>query len=312
MPRLFICYRREDGAGHAGRLADALEQAFGADSVFRDVDDIAPGAEFAPVIERGLADVVAVLVVIGPGWLNAAGPRGRRLDEADDLVRREIELALAADKPVLPVLVGGAAMPAAAALPPSLRPLAERQALVLADTAWRDDFARLRLVLEPLLAVGGAERPGVRRTVTAALTLFGLLLAGLLWWQLGNRKPPPDEVAAFAGVWEARVIYPWGDSYDERFEFALHGRELVGQASFLGVPRTIVSGRAEDGHIEFATVSTELSGADAPPRELRHRYRGTLPGRDAAGGGLRMTMESSGGFSDSPPVSFVARRRVAP
>jgi len=37
MPGLFINYRRDDQPGYAGRLADALESAFGADKVFRDI-----------------------------------------------------------------------------------------------------------------------------------------------------------------------------------------------------------------------------------------------------------------------------------
>ena len=95
MPSVFISYRRDDSAGFAGRLADALEQRLGAGAVFRDVDDIQPGADFEAVIARGLDQVRAVLVVIGPGWLDAAVDGQRRLDRADDFVRREVEQALA-------------------------------------------------------------------------------------------------------------------------------------------------------------------------------------------------------------------------
>ncbi len=102
---MFISYRRDDSAGFAGRLTDALERRFGADSVFRDVDDIAAGADFGVVIEQALQQVQAVLVVIGPGWLEAAADGRRRLDQADDFVRREVESALASGKPVVPILV---------------------------------------------------------------------------------------------------------------------------------------------------------------------------------------------------------------
>lgn len=308
MARLFVSYRREDSAGHAGRLADALERAFGADSVFHDVDDIAPGAEFARVIEAGLTDVVAVLVVIGPGWLQAAGKGGRRLDEADDFVRREIELALAADKPLLPVLVGAAAMPAATDLPPSIRALAQRQAIALRDTTWADDFARLRAALAPLLAVGGAENARVRRLV--ALALAGVLLAsgGLLWWRWQARAPVQDD-AAFAGKWQARVTYGWGDSHDERFELTVQAGEVIGQASFLGVARTIVAGRVTGQRIDFETRSMEVVGSD-PPHELQHHYRGLLAPADARGEGatMNMTLDIRGSTYPSPPVSFIARR----
>lgn len=36
--RVFISYRREDSAGHAGRLADHLLERLGAGSVFMDVE----------------------------------------------------------------------------------------------------------------------------------------------------------------------------------------------------------------------------------------------------------------------------------
>ena len=119
MPCLFVSYRREDSAGFAGRLTDALEQRFGVGSVFRDVDDIQPGEDFEAVIERRLHDAKAVLVLIGPGWLAASAAGERRLDHPQDFVRREIELALGSGRPVVPILVGGASMPEAAVLPAS-------------------------------------------------------------------------------------------------------------------------------------------------------------------------------------------------
>lgn len=309
MTRLFVSYRREDSAGHAGRLADALERAFGEDSVFRDVDDIAPGADFARVIETGLADVVAVLVVIGPGWLNAAGAAGRRLDEADDFVRREIELALAADKPLLPVLVGGAEMPAAASLPPSIRGLAQRQAIAVRDTAWADDFARLHAALAPLLAVGGVEDKRVRRLVALALTGVVVLAAAFGWWRWRARPPARDDAAAFVGRWVAKVTYGWGDSHDEQFDLAVQAGEVIGQASFLGVPRTIVAGRVSGQRIDFETRSVEVVG-DGPSHELQHHYRGLLspPAEPGERASMHVTLESRGSPFPSPPVSFIARR----
>jgi hypothetical protein len=43
LPKVFISYRREDTPGHAGRLYDRLQQEFGADNVFIDVDTLLPG-----------------------------------------------------------------------------------------------------------------------------------------------------------------------------------------------------------------------------------------------------------------------------
>ncbi len=43
MPKIFISYRRNDSAGHAGRLCDHLTGHFGHGQVFMDVDTIRPG-----------------------------------------------------------------------------------------------------------------------------------------------------------------------------------------------------------------------------------------------------------------------------
>ena len=190
MPSVFISYRRDDSAGFAGRLADALEQRLGAGAVFRDVDDIQPGADFEAVIARGLDQVRAVLVVIGPGWLDAAVDGQRRLDRADDFVRREVEQALASGKPVVPVLVGGATMPAANALPIALRGLANRQALVLDDASWSADLARLGAVLTQWVAPPAASARSPRRRWLVALLALGLAVGGWLLWS--NRAPGPE------------------------------------------------------------------------------------------------------------------------
>src|SRR5215471_10630069 len=50
-PRIFISYRRDDSSGHAGRLYDALADHYGSESVFMDVDTIAPGSDFAEAID---------------------------------------------------------------------------------------------------------------------------------------------------------------------------------------------------------------------------------------------------------------------
>lgn len=138
--RVFLSYRRDDSAGHAGRLYDRLVESLGRGAVFIDVATIPPGAYFARIIARRIADAESVLVVIAPEWLDARDAAGRRrLDLPDDFVRREIEMALAQHKRVIPVLVGGAAMPAEAELPPSLRGLATLNAVVITHANFERD-----------------------------------------------------------------------------------------------------------------------------------------------------------------------------
>jgi len=89
--------------------------------VFIDVASIEPGVDFAEVITRAVGSCDVLLAVIGPGWLTAPDEAGqRRLDDPDDLVRLEVEAALARDVRVIPVLVEDATMPRRKDLPEDL------------------------------------------------------------------------------------------------------------------------------------------------------------------------------------------------
>src|SRR5215475_8402461 len=120
MASIFISYRREDSGGHAGRLCDRLTARFGGDRVFMDIQDIHPGQNFAASIEDTIATCDCVIAVIGPRWLETVK---KRAQSADDFVRHEIGAALKRHVAMVPVLVGGARMPATAELPPELAEL---------------------------------------------------------------------------------------------------------------------------------------------------------------------------------------------
>jgi hypothetical protein len=146
--RIFINYRREDAAGFAGRLSDTLAAYFGPDRVFRDISGIDYGDDFEQVIDSKLAESGAVLVLIGDKWSLVTGRDGRRrLDDPGDYVLREISAALRGGVPVVPVLIGNAAMPRPEELPEGLRDLARRNAITVTDERWDFDVARLAKVL---------------------------------------------------------------------------------------------------------------------------------------------------------------------
>ena len=123
MESVFLSYRREDSAGYAGRLAEHLDSVFGHGRVFMDVQDIAPGQDFAAAIENTISACQAVVVVIGPRWVSDLQERAGR----DDFVLQEVGAALRRNATVIPVLVGGAAMPSAAELPAGIAQLSRRQ-----------------------------------------------------------------------------------------------------------------------------------------------------------------------------------------
>jgi TIR domain len=123
-PKVFICYRRADTADVAGRIRDRLV-ALGVTDVFMDVESIALGRDFREAVASAIDESDAVLVVMCPAWLGIPDSQGqRRLDQEEDPVRVEIETAFSRRKRVIPLLAGGALMPAAADLPEAIRSFA--------------------------------------------------------------------------------------------------------------------------------------------------------------------------------------------
>jgi TIR domain len=175
--RIFISYRREDAAPAAGWLFERLTAHFGPRQVVKDVDLDLPGRSAAEVIAAAVASCDALVVLIGRQWLTAAGPDGvRRLSNPGDSVRLEIEAATARDIQVIPVLVNGADLPQAGALPPSLVGLAREDELELSPNRAEADVVWLLEVLDRTVAerqaaqassAGSAGSVGDQRTVTA-------------------------------------------------------------------------------------------------------------------------------------------------
>ena len=200
MTAIFISYRRSDSAGFAGRLADDLEETLGHAAIFRDINDIAAGERFDIAIQHRLQSVDTVLVVIGPNWCARRQDGSRRIDDPDDFVRLEIVVAIASKKPIIPVLVGGAAMLAPKDLPDDLVPLSRFQAIEVTDARWDYDLKRLVSALEPAIQRSGRHnhRPTVRQNLkTMVVALFLLTAVGgsvFLWYM--NRTPD------VFGIWE--------------------------------------------------------------------------------------------------------------
>lgn len=158
MPVIFISYRREDTAGHSGRLFDRLREQFGRDHVFLDMVGIEAGVDFVERIDKAIGSCDVLLAVIGREWLNCRDKEGRRrLDNPDDFIRAEISSALQGNVRVIPVLVEGAEMPSADALPEELKRLTRRHAVEIRDSRWDADIEALIAALRKEDS-GGARR----------------------------------------------------------------------------------------------------------------------------------------------------------
>lgn len=168
---IFICYRRDDAAGHAGRLFDRLSAHYSG-RVFMDVDGIQPGQRWADVIQQTIGSCDVAVVLIGPRWLVPATDGRPRLFSPDDVVRSEIATALDRHIKIVPLLVGGAAVPVASQLPADVVPVLDWQVMRVDDDEFQHDTDRLIAALSGHLGEAAPERqvePSSRSAGAAAI-----------------------------------------------------------------------------------------------------------------------------------------------
>ena len=174
--RAFISYRRDDTSGYAGRIYDRLQRRFPG-QIFMDVTDIRAGVDYVELIEREVRISSVLVALIGRHWLD-----GNRLQDTDDLVNREIALALKNDVSVIPVLLRGAHMPSVSELPEDLKGLARKNAVEVGETTFDRDAEALIRALEPKL---GNKK--LRRRLLAATASLVLLVGIAVGVYIKNR-----------------------------------------------------------------------------------------------------------------------------
>lgn len=181
--KIFISYRRKDFAGAtvAELLYDALAKRFSGKRVFMDIGSLKGGDPFREDIAAALALCRALLIVIGPQWLDATDEHGRRrLDDPSDIVRWEIFTALRRGILVIPVLVQGTPLPRKEELPDALKPLSEYQAAVIQSGRMDEDIEELVGLLRRRLRRLGRR---IRRAVAVAeVELLGVTITLLCFF----------------------------------------------------------------------------------------------------------------------------------
>ncbi|MFE2018062.1 toll/interleukin-1 receptor domain-containing protein [Streptomyces sp. NPDC059499] len=209
MGGVFINYRRSPRATDAvHRLRHRLGRHFGDAQVFLDTSSMLPGSRYPNDLRARVHDCEVLLVTIPEGWLEARDPTGARsLDRPGDWVRHEIELALAAGKTVIPLLLDAAEPPSPELLPTSIRDLSLRQAHRLPSDDWDASVEELIASLETLVAsewvpavlseVRAPRRPG--RLLGWATGLIATALCVLVPWAAtatGPSSNPDDDPVA--------------------------------------------------------------------------------------------------------------------
>jgi hypothetical protein len=169
---VFINYRREDSEGDTRAIYNRLAAETDAGNLFLDVEAIGAGENWRTSIDNTLKKVQAVLVIIGPHWLELLN--ARIAAKAFDPVRMEIAASL--NKPgvqVIPVIVNGARLPAQDALPEDVRGLTDLNAIEVRGSTWTTDVARL---IKALRQSGALPTSRMRWIIRAALAAVAMVL----------------------------------------------------------------------------------------------------------------------------------------
>jgi hypothetical protein len=303
MANIFISYRRDDSGGHAGRICDRLTARFGNARIFMDLQDIAPGQNFAQSIDEMIATCDCVMAVIGPRWLEAIQ---RRAPGAEDFVQHEIAAALRRDITVIPVLVGGARMPAAEHLPPAMSALRYRNAFEVRDERFDDDVARLGDAINALGVGDDSGLPSMRRhpravrraPFIAVAGLVAAVAAGYLMLrsaQTGTTIAPADPAPALDGEWIADIQKEGQPSFRIRLTFVAAGDSITGVVRYPTGDAPILDARLAGRVLTFHT--SHVPQFESTPAAIRYQA-------EVGGDEIRFTTTDDYGIGKG-----VARRR---
>ena len=181
--KIFVSYRRDDVAGDARGIRDALTAKLGKAHVFMDVDNLLAGQRFDRKLDEALEACDVLIAVIGPRWMDLLA--ARTSGGARDYVRAEIAAALKRGIVVIPVRVGQEGrmppLPRGDDLPEDIRDLVLHQKHDVAHERFGRDMADLILAIQ---TVRRGERNAVPwGKIAAAGAVVALLAGGVLVYQ---------------------------------------------------------------------------------------------------------------------------------
>jgi hypothetical protein len=152
--KIFISYRRDDSAYATGWIYDRLGAVFGKDNIFLDVDSIDYGVDFSKFIQDTMQKCFAVLVVIGPSWVDILNDRGRKKET--DYVKIEIETALSSPNlNVIPLFLRNTYISSSDILPFSMRDLMRKNGTSI--RAGRDFHKDMNVLIKELKRLKNAD-----------------------------------------------------------------------------------------------------------------------------------------------------------
>lgn len=135
MARVFVSYRRADGAYGVGWLAErlrTLDSITGVETAFHD-SALRAGDDFPTALDREIAESDLIVAVIGPEWLGDRGQGSPRIQDPDDWIVRELATAHRQEKHIMPIWFAGAEHPLASQVHESIEWISRLHGLPFED-----------------------------------------------------------------------------------------------------------------------------------------------------------------------------------
>ncbi len=143
--KIFISYRRATNAFAVQAVYELLVDAYGAERVFLDRRNLEPGEDWLQSLDREVASATAVVLVFSQEWFGTQADGTRRIDDPQDMVRRELVAANRYGRPIIPVIVDASSPLFGHQLPRGLEFIGKHQFLALEpkSDAFKSQLARL-------------------------------------------------------------------------------------------------------------------------------------------------------------------------
>ncbi|MCB9436789.1 MAG: SUMF1/EgtB/PvdO family nonheme iron enzyme [Anaerolineales bacterium] len=172
--RLFVNYRRADNAQYVETLRTHFMYRYGRENVFMDFDSIPPFTHFADFIREQVRAVDALVMIIGPRWVELLQDKAAKHEP--DYVLVELEEAVQHNKVVAPILIQDTPFPPKHVIPAFLQPVFDavnipslRPGL---DTL--NNIDRLTAALEAEVKKQGKQRTIQQQTTTPPTVSFDI------------------------------------------------------------------------------------------------------------------------------------------
>jgi hypothetical protein len=256
MANIFLSYRRTDSP-QACRVYDWLVQRFGNDAVFMDVAAIPFAASFQDFIRQQISACKVLIALIGPEWQS-------RIRKEDDVVRIEIEAAIASRIPVLPVLIGTTPMPRPDELPPSISSITLQNAAVVGVS--RDFHAHMQSLLVKIEAILG--RMATQSVVTSNSEIVHWACTGIMTFLRERSAVPPMHFL----MWQVVNSNYFSSPADSSVTLFLHRLSRLSESLELHFILTFWINAADSEQMTAGWVMRELERTPIIPEEAIARF----------------------------------------